>query len=188
MSIYSSVRKAIYLSPNRLELLHRRRNLSDQQNKRIVCAVQSGKPSWQEFADWRSAGGFRVEKARPSNIALAARGMPYTRPDTERSYAGLDRLPDLLEAEHNWSGCPLARARSIDSVCLNAFSLPPRSAQHGSSRSARRHGIPHLSQPARGSLATPAIPCGPAESSTRSAWVSPGMTNATRQGVIGIKR
>ncbi len=38
MAIYSPERKAIYLSPNRLDLLHRRRGLSDQQNVRIVCA------------------------------------------------------------------------------------------------------------------------------------------------------
>jgi hypothetical protein len=55
MSIYSPQRKAIYLSPNRLELLHRGRGLSDQQNVCIVCAVQSGKVSWQEFADWLGA-------------------------------------------------------------------------------------------------------------------------------------
>ncbi len=33
MSIYSPQRKAIYLSPHRLDLLHRRRGLSDRQTK-----------------------------------------------------------------------------------------------------------------------------------------------------------
>jgi hypothetical protein len=41
MGIYSPDRKAIYLSPNRLELLHRRRGLSDQQNGCMVCAASS---------------------------------------------------------------------------------------------------------------------------------------------------
>jgi hypothetical protein len=41
MSIYSPERKAIYLSPNRLDLLHRRRGLPNQQNGCIVCATQA---------------------------------------------------------------------------------------------------------------------------------------------------
>jgi hypothetical protein len=43
MSIYSAVRKAIYLSPNRLDLLHRRRGLSDRQDGCMVCAVERRK-------------------------------------------------------------------------------------------------------------------------------------------------
>ncbi len=101
MSIYSPQRKAIYLSPNRLDLLHRRRGLSDHQNGCMVCAVQCGKVSWQEFADWLSARGFRVEKARPLYITLAAPGIPYTSFGWLHSCAELDRLLDLLEAEHN---------------------------------------------------------------------------------------
>ena len=49
MSIYSPQRKAIYLSPNRLDLLHRRRGLADQQNGCIVCAVQSGERAMYKY-------------------------------------------------------------------------------------------------------------------------------------------
>lgn len=101
MSIYSSERKAIYLSPNQLDLLHRRRGLTDRPNGCIVCAVQSGKVSWQECADWLNARGFRVEKARPRYITLAAPGMSYTRFGWLHTCAELDRLLNLLEAEHN---------------------------------------------------------------------------------------
>jgi len=33
---------------------------------------QSGKVSWQELADWLSARGFGIEKARPLYFTLAA--------------------------------------------------------------------------------------------------------------------
>jgi hypothetical protein len=67
----------------------------------MVCTVQSGKVSWSEFADWLNAKGFRIEKARPLYITLAAPGIPYTRFGWLHSCAELDRWLDLLEAEHN---------------------------------------------------------------------------------------
>jgi hypothetical protein len=67
----------------------------------MVCAVQSGKVSWSAFADWLNAKGFRVEKARPVYITLAAPGIPYTRFGWLHSCAEFDRLLDLLETEHN---------------------------------------------------------------------------------------
>jgi hypothetical protein len=45
MSIYSPQRKAIYLSLNRLGLLHRRRGLSDQQDGCMISVMQSCKAS-----------------------------------------------------------------------------------------------------------------------------------------------
>ena len=69
--------------------------------------MQSGEVSWQEFADWLSARGFRVEKARPLYITLATPGIPYIRFGWLRTCAELDRLLDLLEAD----------IRSIKLVC-----------------------------------------------------------------------
>jgi hypothetical protein len=53
MSIYSPQRKAIYLSPDRLDLLHRRRGLSNHQDGCRVCVVQSGKMSWSDASRLR---------------------------------------------------------------------------------------------------------------------------------------
>jgi hypothetical protein len=102
MSVYSSERKTIYLSPNQLDLLHRRRGLSNQQNVSMACAARCGKVSWQELADWLSAGGFRVEAARPLYITLAAPGIPYTRFGRLHCCGELYRLVDPPEPEDVW--------------------------------------------------------------------------------------
>ncbi len=107
MSIYSSQRKAIYLSPNRLELLHRRGNLNDLRSACQICAVESGRITWLEFADWLSGKGFKVEKARPQYITLAAPGIPYTRFGWMQSCRELDRLLELLESEHATLAAPV---------------------------------------------------------------------------------
>ncbi len=107
MSISSPVRKAIYLSPSRLELLHRRHNLSGGAAACKVCAVESCRMSWPEFADWLRREGFRVEKVRPLYITLAAPGMPYTCFGWMKSCAESDRLLALLEAEHPSQPAPL---------------------------------------------------------------------------------
>jgi hypothetical protein len=62
MSIYSPQHKAIYLSPNRLDLLHRRRGLGNQQDGCMVSAIQTCKASLLVRADVRLSQGlcFRV--------------------------------------------------------------------------------------------------------------------------------
>jgi hypothetical protein len=49
MSIYSPQRKAIYLSPNRLDLLHRRCGFSDWQNAPVASRTNS-RPSSGAFS------------------------------------------------------------------------------------------------------------------------------------------
>lgn len=67
MGFYIPERKAMYLSPNRLEALHRRKGLNDEAGEScVVWRLARGKITWLDFASWLREHGFRVEKVRPN--------------------------------------------------------------------------------------------------------------------------
>ena len=101
MGFYIPERKAMYLSPARLEALHRRKGLNDETGENcVICRLARGNVTWAEFACWLRVRGFRVEKVRPNQSTMAAPGLPYTRFGWLKSYGEFDRLFDLLEEQH----------------------------------------------------------------------------------------
>jgi hypothetical protein len=68
MGFYIPERKAMYLSPNRLEALHRRKGLSDETDENcVICRLARGKMTWLDFAGCGNEGSGSKKCVRTSS-------------------------------------------------------------------------------------------------------------------------